>query len=772
MKDIVRGLVLTILMLGIVGWSPGVGGAEILLNLESPAENQSVSGVGVISGWAFSTERSESVTVRFRIDGVIEGGEIPCCVERGDVAQAYPEHAGSLRSGFGVTVNFNLLADGQHTVFLEVEDSAGNIKIESRTFLTSRPGGFEFLSELNLGPAEEEVEWDVGHESFTIKGAVTRDKATEATQEVNIRMEWQANTQSLGIVDTENVGNRVGGNEGGEDGSGTEGDGGTTDTGEPPAISLKLENPDADILNTATPTLGGVGVVSGWAFSGTTGARINSVRLRVDGEAVGEIPCCGDRGDVAAAFPDIEEALRSGFGALFNFNLLESGEHLFAVEVQDSTGVTQNVEKRVTTAKLGDSEFLDEFDLSDATASILGDFLTLEKVRIRDKATQQSSEVTADYVWVESCQCFVLQQGCGNGTAEAGEECDGLDLEGESCSSFGLGGGLLSCRARCEVGDKDCFLPCFFEVKDCQGRASVYVTNVGSNSISVIDGRTNEVRATVKVGRAPRGVAVSPNGDVVYVANFDDDSVSVISAETDSVVKTILVGKGPVGLAVSRDGERVYVVNGLAGTVSVIATKDGVVEDTIEVKGEPQAIALTPDGGQGYVTNFADDSVSVLDLRANTVSTRIFVGKGPNGVAVSPDGERVYVVNFSGDSVSVIERGELRVVETIAVGLAPTKVVFSSDGKLAYVSNSLSLSISVIDAETLRISDVLSVAASPTIGRPDGIGLIPGGQRLYVALFGGGLGSRLQILSTITPAIIADIGVGEGPFAVAVGIRQ
>ncbi len=55
-----------------------------------------------------------------------------------------------------------------------------------------------------------------------------------------------------------------------------------------------------------------------------------------------------------------------------------------------------------------------------------------------------------------------------------------------------------------------------------------YVVNEGSNTISVLDGHTGKVTATVKVGRSPRTIAVAPDGRIAYVSNGDDDTVSIL----------------------------------------------------------------------------------------------------------------------------------------------------------------------------------------------------------------------------------------------------
>ncbi len=58
---------------------------------------------------------------------------------------------------------------------------------------------------------------------------------------------------------------------------------------------------------------------------------------------------------------------------------------------------------------------------------------------------------------------------------------------------------------------------------------TIYVTNTGSDSVSVISGRTNTVTATITAGSNPRGVAVNPVTATVYVTYVTGDTVSMIS---------------------------------------------------------------------------------------------------------------------------------------------------------------------------------------------------------------------------------------------------
>ena len=62
---------------------------------------------------------------------------------------------------------------------------------------------------------------------------------------------------------------------------------------------------------------------------------------------------------------------------------------------------------------------------------------------------------------------------------------------------------------------------------------TVYVTNAGDNTVSVIDEATMTVTHTIPVGTNPDAVAVDPDTRTVYVTNDNDDTVSVIDGATE-----------------------------------------------------------------------------------------------------------------------------------------------------------------------------------------------------------------------------------------------
>lgn len=124
----------------------------------------------------------------------------------------------------------------------------------------------------------------------------------------------------------------------------------------------------------------------------------------------------------------------------------------------------------------------------------------------------------------------------------------------------------------------------------------------GTNTVAVIDIETDTVAWTVTVGADPLGVAVTDGGTTVYVTNAGDGTVSVIDATATPprVTNTIPVGAHPMGMALDQRRARLWVANRGTnpGVVSVIDTAtNAVVESFAGVGNAPVGVTALPDGG-------------------------------------------------------------------------------------------------------------------------------------------------------------------------------
>jgi YVTN family beta-propeller protein len=194
---------------------------------------------------------------------------------------------------------------------------------------------------------------------------------------------------------------------------------------------------------------------------------------------------------------------------------------------------------------------------------------------------------------------------------------------------------------------------------------------------------------------------VNPSGTRVYVANLDTNFVSVIDANANTVITKVTVGTGPFGLAVNRSGKKVYAANKYSDNVSVIDTDKNTVIATIQVGARPHGIALNPAGTRAYVANRDGNSVSVIDTSTDTVTDTIPVGDTLHGITTNPEGTRVYVANFGSNTVSVIDATTNTVVPgDIPVGTKPVALgQFINRGAIwkGSVSFSIKMTLPVTD---------------------------------------------------------------------------
>lgn len=170
----------------------------------------------------------------------------------------------------------------------------------------------------------------------------------------------------------------------------------------------------------------------------------------------------------------------------------------------------------------------------------------------------------------------------------------------------------------------------------------VWVVNPKNNSVTVhrVGGDANVKLKEIRVGAEPQCLAITPDNAKVYVTNMLSGTVSVINTATLLQQRVIKVGTEPFGCALTDDGTRLYVANFSSDTVSVINTATDIVLTTIPLppNAKPRAVGIDDDGTV-YVTQFlaqlrndartaaekegSDDGkegrVTVIDSATNTI---------------------------------------------------------------------------------------------------------------------------------------------------------
>ncbi|MGH3257664.1 MAG: YncE family protein, partial [Streptosporangiaceae bacterium] len=96
--------------------------------------------------------------------------------------------------------------------------------------------------------------------------------------------------------------------------------------------------------------------------------------------------------------------------------------------------------------------------------------------------------------------------------------------------------------------------------------------------VTPISVATNTAGRPIPAGREPGAMAITPDGKTLYVADVGSDTVTPISVATNTAGPRITVGPAPDEIVITPDGKRAYVLcvgsggRQQNGTVLLIAT--------------------------------------------------------------------------------------------------------------------------------------------------------------------------------------------------------
>jgi YVTN family beta-propeller protein len=298
--------------------------------------------------------------------------------------------------------------------------------------------------------------------------------------------------------------------------------------------------------------------------------------------------------------------------------------------------------------------------------------------------------------------------------------------------------------------------------------AFVWSVNPDNNSVSVfrVAHDANRKIAEIEVGVEPWCVAIKPEDDdrehhdrrrhderhdedsKVYVTNMVSGTVTVIDPKKRHVIRTIEVGTEPFGCALSPDGRKLYVSNQSDNTISVISTRSDRVVDTIENVGpKPHGIAITPGGDKIYVTQLLSVSPGPKETRPRTQSEGADDGRVGRVTVIDAHWNKVIktvvlnpilVAPFFQSDGNTLGREPLTTTFDNRTSAFPNlleSIVIR--GKLAYVSGTCSSPngpfrfnvnvqscLSVIDTRQDR-------EALPSLNMNDGVNFEPAGVKLF-----------------------------------------
>ena len=187
------------------------------------------------------------------------------------------------------------------------------------------------------------------------------------------------------------------------------------------------------------------------------------------------------------------------------------------------------------------------------------------------------------------------------------------------------------------------------------------------------------------VGSVPKVIEVTPDNKYILVTTWCSYTLDVISVAKQKKVKSLKIGRYPRGIAVSADSSKAYVAEMGGSNIHEIDLTD-FTKKLIPIGVNPRAIVLSPDNSKMYVTLNMAGKVAAWDLVNHKSLGSVKTGKAARSLAISSDGTALFVVNYASGTLSKVRASDLKVLQTVKVCASPIGITYDQPTSRTWVA--------------------------------------------------------------------------------------
>jgi PQQ-dependent catabolism-associated beta-propeller protein len=209
-----------------------------------------------------------------------------------------------------------------------------------------------------------------------------------------------------------------------------------------------------------------------------------------------------------------------------------------------------------------------------------------------------------------------------------------------------------------------------------------------------------------------------PSNDLVFVSNEGTDQVTIIDGATGRIDGALPTGKRPRGMGISPDRKTLYVAASDSNRIEAWDIAARKLMRILHSGPDPERFAVSPDGKTIYVANEDNSLISFLDIATDKVTHEVKVGAEPEGVGVSTDGKLLVTTSETTSTAHFIDAANGEMLDSEPVGTRPRYVLFLDGGKTVWVSSEQRGRISIFDAATHKLIGTIDLVQQVDTDKP------------------------------------------------------
>jgi DNA-binding beta-propeller fold protein YncE len=212
---------------------------------------------------------------------------------------------------------------------------------------------------------------------------------------------------------------------------------------------------------------------------------------------------------------------------------------------------------------------------------------------------------------------------------------------------------------------------------------TIYLTSEIAESVILVDPEEHRIVAAIPTGSPySHMLAVTRDEKKVYVSNVQSKTISVLNVPQRKLADVVQTGSPDQRMTLSPD-ERWFVTNlGPAHKIAFFRTSDNHLDFTIDVDGSPFVAKFSADGKYLYNAGHKDHQARAWKIdvaqRKVVATSSDDLGRDVGSLAVNPFKHEVYVSDQATNMISEIDPETWRVKKQLETGKAPDCMVFAT----------------------------------------------------------------------------------------------
>lgn len=218
----------------------------------------------------------------------------------------------------------------------------------------------------------------------------------------------------------------------------------------------------------------------------------------------------------------------------------------------------------------------------------------------------------------------------------------------------------------------------------------IFVSNLGNNSVTVIDGNTQQITNSLALGYPIQSSGFNELNKKLYAYSPSGNAVIVVdTSKSDYAYKIISVNRQPFSLSINAKTNKVYVTNSADATLTVIdGNTDKIIENIQLERGSyPILNSIDEKRNKIYVAAYGSNFVYVVDLNTNKIEKTVTVGQNPIFVRYIAELDRVFVTPEGERKVVIINPENNEISQTLPIGGVPYRIFFDPRTDYVYINH-------------------------------------------------------------------------------------